>query len=193
MLEVRCALDACDDSGPAVVACVCTSTYVCVAPVCACVSRPSVLVAPIHTEGGVERSVLLPTDSASALPGLPCGGNTTWVHVWTGQRYCGGSTPTVAAPTYQPPVFVQASCCVDTRSQSHAHARTHAHMFTGHSRASAEWARRVRVCVLTCVCLGWQRLSLDGFELLAALRVRGLIDWGPFPLNSTDWNDGSHY
>jgi len=65
----------------------------------------TVMVAPVYDEGGISRSVLFPTSEASRVPGMPCGGNTTWVHLWTGKEYCGGHVATVAAPIYQPPVF----------------------------------------------------------------------------------------
>ena len=49
-----------------------------------------VLVAPVHEEGKTEWEVYLPQDS--------------WVHLWTGKEYNGG-TITVDAPIGQPPVF----------------------------------------------------------------------------------------
>ncbi len=51
------------------------------------------LVAPVIVEGALERTVLLPADD--------------WIHVWTGERYSGGSV-TVAAPLGRIPLFYRA-------------------------------------------------------------------------------------
>lgn len=200
MLEVRCALNACDDSGPAVVACVCTSTYVvcvyeylrvCSSCVRVCVAALSAGRAHPHG-GGCRAQRAAPHRQCECAAGAAVrrqhhvGACVDGAAVLWGQHAHRRSTDIPAAGLRAGIVLCRHPLTV-TRTCMHAH------MFTAHSRASAEWARGVRVCVLTCVCLGWQRLSLDGFELLAALRVRGLIDWGPFPLNSTDWNDGSYY
>jgi alpha-glucosidase len=52
---------------------------------------PSLLVAPITSEGATEREVYLPPGS--------------WFHVWTGKQYAGAQSVLVSAPIGSPPVF----------------------------------------------------------------------------------------
>jgi alpha-glucosidase len=51
-----------------------------------------VLVAPVWQASQTKRTLYLPQ-------------GTSWVHVWTGETFAGGSEITIAAPLGQPPVF----------------------------------------------------------------------------------------
>ncbi|MCB9594209.1 MAG: hypothetical protein H6719_15865 [Sandaracinaceae bacterium] len=62
----------------------------------------SLLVAPVVHEGATSRSVYFPEGAA-------------WFHVWTGDRYEGGTTMDVAAPIGSPPVFHRDSDRADLR------------------------------------------------------------------------------
>lgn len=53
---------------------------------------PSLLIAPVVTQGQTQREIYLPKGSS-------------WTDAWTGQNYQGGQTITVAAPLDQIPVF----------------------------------------------------------------------------------------
>ncbi|MGH8335643.1 MAG: alpha-glucosidase, partial [Gammaproteobacteria bacterium] len=52
------------------------------------------LVAPVHAEGQSKWTAYLPSDEQ-------------WQHLWSGERYVGGQSVTVAAPLGQPPVFIR--------------------------------------------------------------------------------------
>ena len=60
------------------------------------------LVAPVLNPGQTQRTVALPTGSE-------------WVDYWTGTRYAGGSTATVAAPLARLPLLVRAGALLPTQ------------------------------------------------------------------------------